>query len=267
MAQKNKKKSGISWELVGIVALLAVFGIGILVWASSGPSTGVTAPVERSLQPAVEGPGEPVDAGTPAAEAGTAVAVGDAAPAGMERPSGVDKDGRPYLGKEDAPVTVYEFADFQCPHCKKFTLDDAPVIKADYVDKGVVKLVFVNFPFLGDESNQAARAALCASEQGKFWDMHDWLFANQAELSNTGGFSRDRLGEIAGSAGLEVETFKTCLEDPAIIERAKKDRDFGGTVGVDSTPSFLINEQLLAGPTLLSLREAIDKAAAAKATE
>lgn len=258
MAQKNKKRGGISWELVGIVGLLAVFGIGFLVWASGGDSGAIAEPTVRSLLPAAAVAGELAGEGTP-------VAGGqDAAPTGIERPSGVDEDGRPYIGKEDAPVTVYEFADFQCPHCKAFTLDDAPVIKADYVDKGVVKLVFVNFPFMGDESNQAARAALCGSEQGKFWDMHDWLFANQAELSNTGGFSRDRLGEIAENAGLDVEAFKACLEDPAIIDRAKADRDFGGQVGVDSTPSFLINEQLLAGPNLLSLREAIDQAAAAK---
>jgi protein-disulfide isomerase len=262
MAQKNKKRGGISWELVGIVGLLAVFGIGILVWASGGDSGAIAEPKISSLRP--DAAGEPAEA-APVTEGGTVVAVGqDTAPAGIERPSGVDEDGRPYIGKEDAPVTVYEFADFQCPHCKAFTMDDAPVIKADYVDKGVVKLVFVNFPFMGDESNQAARAALCGSEQGKFWDMHDWLFANQAELSNTGGFSRDRLSEIAESAGLDVEAFNACLVDPAIIDRAKADRDFGGQVGVDSTPSFLINEQLLAGPTLLSLREAIDQAAAAK---
>ncbi len=255
MAQKRRKGRGVSWELVGIIALLMLFMGGIMWWivVSSGVG-GVTAPEFSSLRPETAPTGEPAESGTPAAESPDA---------GPERPAGVDKDGRPYLGQDNAKVVVYEFADFQCPHCKQFTIEDAPVIKNDYVDKGAIKLVFVNFPFMGDESNQAARAALCASEQGKFWDMHDWLFANQALAKDSGGFSRDRLKEIATSAGLDGTVFEACLGDPAILERVKKDREYANGLGVESTPSFLIGKQLLAGPSLVTLREAIDQAVAA----
>lgn len=236
MAQKRKRQGGVSWELIGIVAVLGVFVVGILYWVAQGGSSGsaVTPPSEAALKPAPD----------------------------ITLESGMTDDGRPYVGKADAPVTVMEFADFQCPHCRDFSQIDAKAIKTDYVAKGVVKLVWVNFPFLGDESIQAARAATCAGEQGKFWEMHDWLFANQAAASNSGGFAPARLQEMAAGIGLDAEAFGACLDDEATAERVKADRQFGDENGVDSTPSFMIGDTMLKGATVQSLRDAIDAAAA-----
>jgi len=258
MAQKQRKQRGVSWELVGIVALLAIFGVGILIWAATSAG-GISPPEFSSLNPATGPVKEPAGTGTPGSEIEQA---DDAAPA-AELPAGVTEDGRPYLGSADAKVTIYEFADFQCPHCKQFTVEDSKEIKLDYLATGKAKLVFVNFPFLGDESVQSAQAAVCANEQGKFWGMHDWLFANQALVENNGGFSRNRLRQMAEGLGLDTTVFDTCMDDPATKERVIKDRDYGGKLGVDATPSFLIDDNLLKGPKMESLREGIDKAVAA----
>lgn len=233
MAQRRGRQKGVSWELIGIVTVLGVFMVGILFWlAQGGTDTPVAGPtvIARNPEPDVT----------------------------LE--AGMTDDGRPYLGKADAPVTIYEFADFQCPHCKAFSLEESKAIKTDYVAKGVAKLVWVNFPFMGDESIQAARAGFCAAEQGKFWEMHDWLFANQPLASNSGGFARARLEQMAADAGLDAEAFSTCFDDSAIAERVQADREMGDEAGVDSTPSFMIGDELLKGATPQTLREAIDKA-------
>jgi len=260
MAQRRKRQRGVSWELLGIVALLGVFMVGVLIWlASPSARGGIEAPDFSSVNLSDAGPqAEPAATGT---VADVSEPVAETAPA---IPTGTTEDGRPFVGNADAPVTIYEFADFQCPHCKAYTVEDSKAIKTDFVARGTARIVFVNFPFLGDESRLAARAALCASEQGNFWDYHDWLFHNQATVSNSGGFSRDRLVQIAEGVGLDTAAFDTCLDDTAMADKVKADQDLGTQYGVNSTPSFLIDDQLLAGPALPTLREAIEKAAAAK---
>lgn len=238
MARRRKNK--ISWEMIGIVAIVAIFLVLGLVWLASPSARGAVVPPDFST----------LNAG----------AV-DAAGADAAIPSGTTEDGRPYMGQADAPVTVYEFADFQCPHCRQYSLVDGLPIKEDYVKTGVVKLVWVNFPFLGDESQLAARAGFCANEQGRFWDMHDWLFANQSEIQNAGGFGRERLTDMAAGIGLDAEAFEQCMNDGAMGDKVEADRAYALELGVDSTPSFLVNEQLLKGPTVLTLRQAIDAAA------
>ena len=96
------------------------------------------------------------------------------------------------MGKSDAPVTVIEFADFQCPFCERFYKDAEKGIIENYVKSGKVKFVFRNYAFLGPESNIAAEGAYCANEQGKFWEYHNFLFDNQGP-ENSGTFSKENL--------------------------------------------------------------------------
>lgn len=237
MAQRRKRKSGISWEMLGIVAVLAVFLVGFIFWIVA-PSDRIQSADFSSIDPSYDGTGSPAEV----------------------IPSGLTEEGRPYLGEEDAPVTVYEFADFQCPHCREFTTSIAKDIKADYVATGQAKLVYVNAAFLGAESEAASIAGMCAAEQGQFWPYHDLLYENQAAIYNQGNFSRDRLLQMAEMVGLDSASFTECLDDPAKLERLSADREFITESGVQSTPSFLVGEQMVVGSDGLKLRETLDAA-------
>lgn len=104
----------------------------------------------------------------------------------------VDPGALPSLGRSDAPITIIEFADFQCPFCERFYKDAESGIIENYVKSGKVKFVFRNYAFLGPESNIAAEGSYCASEQGKFWEYHNFLFDNQGP-ENSGTFSKESL--------------------------------------------------------------------------
>ena len=244
MASRNKR-TGLSWELIGLVAVLGVVVVGALILLAQQPSaTEVQSPPAVTLDPT----------------------------SGLDQPgmSGTDADGRPYLGKADAPATVYVFSDFQCPHCRDFALYVGTAVKKDLVATGKAKLVWVDFPFMGDgsatdESMLAAKAAYCGGQQGRFWDMHDWLYTNQPTVANTGGFNRARMEEIAAKVGLDAPAFAACLDDPATAAHVAKDKDFGMSKSVRSTPSFMLagNDRLFegtAGDQIQGLRDAIEAA-------
>src|SRR3990167_11376713 len=101
-------------------------------------------------------------------------------PAGITE---IDMDDDAVLGDPDAPVTIVEFSDFQCPFCGSFFAQTLPLIKKNYMDKGKVKMVYRDFPLsFHPEAQPAAEADECAHEQGKFWEFHDGLFNNQQYL-------------------------------------------------------------------------------------
>ncbi len=251
MASRNKaaargKQKGLSWELIGIVAILGIVAVFLVVaFANRGEAGVPEAPTVLSRDPDL----------------------------GLDAPdmSGVDEDGRPYLGRADAPVTFYEFADFQCPHCRDFSLFLGKDIKRDLVATGKAKLVWVSFPFMGggsgeDESLNAAMAVHCAGQQGLAWEMHDWVFTNQSTVSNRGAFNRQRLRDLALKAGLDVDAYDTCMRDPAAEAFVKADKDFATAKSVQSTPAFLVagQEKLFEGTTpdqINGLRQAIEAAA------
>jgi protein-disulfide isomerase len=95
------------------------------------------------------------------------------------------------LGDANAPITLEEYADFQCPACGSFARGTIKQIEDKYVANGTVKIVFRHFAFIGEESIRAAEASECANEQGKFWEMYDTLFANQGG-ENVGDFADDK---------------------------------------------------------------------------
>ncbi|MBU0953212.1 MAG: DsbA family protein [Nanoarchaeota archaeon] len=146
------------------------------------------------------------------------------------------------LGSPNAPVTIIEFSDFQCPYCEKFFTETHELIKEQYIDTGKVKLVFRDFPLsFHPNAHMAAEAAECAKDQGgdeAYWAYHDTIFGNQALLSP------DIYETWAADLGLDVETFKTCLESGAMASEVDKDFADGASYGIQGTPSFLIgNDQ------------------------
>lgn len=145
----------------------------------------------------------------------------------------------PAKGPESAPVTIVEFSDFQCPFCSRAigTVDE---VTKTYGDK--VRLVFRQFPLdFHKQAQKAAEASLCANDQGKFWDMHDKLFANQSALGV------DDLKKYAGELKLDTAKFNTCLDSGEKAATVKADQADGSKVGVNGTPAFFINGIMLSG--------------------
>ena len=104
----------------------------------------------------------------------------------------------------------------------------------------------MHFPFLGDESVLAAQAAECAGDQGKFWEFNDYLFAHHGG-ENQGAFSADNLKKFAADMGLDTAAFNQCLDSGKFEEQVNKEKAFASQLGVQSTPSFLINGTPLVG--------------------
>jgi protein-disulfide isomerase len=155
------------------------------------------------------------------------------------------------IGDPNAPVKIDEYSDFQCPYCGVFGRETFPLILRDYVQTGLVYFTFHNFPVVDGgsatkESTHAAMASVCAAQQGKFFEFHDLLFANQTG-ENIGDFTEKRLYAMAEVAGLDANAFDVCYLDPATAEEVDAQRAAGLRAGIDSTPSFLINGTLFVG--------------------
>lgn len=150
------------------------------------------------------------------------------------------------MGSEDAPVTMIEFSDFQCPFCGEFHEKSLPMIMENYVATGKVRFVYRNFTILGPNSYRAAKAALCANEQDSFWRYHDYLFANQNERDPT-AFSNERLEEMAERAGLDLDRFRACLIDDRTHDIIDEDNLIAQNAGASTTPTFLIDGTLIRG--------------------
>jgi protein-disulfide isomerase len=151
-------------------------------------------------------------------------------------------EGDPILGSPDAPVTIIEFSEFQCPFCGRYANETFPKIKEDYADTGKVKIVFKNFPLPShDKAQKAAEAGECALEQGKFWEYKEKLFQNQQALSV------DDLKKHAQDLGLNIEQFNSCLDSGKFAAEVGDDLKEGQAAGVSGTPTFLINGEKLLG--------------------
>ncbi len=145
----------------------------------------------------------------------------------------------PARGPESAPVTIVEFSDFQCPFCSRASKTVDEVVKA-YPNQ--VRVVFRQFPLdFHPQAPKAAEAALCAADQGKFWEYHDVLFENQKALEVP------QLQEYAQTVGLDAVKFNECLESGKQAEVVKADLEAGKKVGVSGTPAFFINGIMLSG--------------------
>jgi protein-disulfide isomerase len=224
--KENPKKKSWAWWIVGGCAILAVClciipVCVIAVLALLGPSvgktfSGITSTIEAPLSGSVQ------------------------------------KDANA-IGNPDAKVVIIEYSDFQCPYCKKFAEDTGKQIIKNYAEPGRIYFVYRSMGnFISDfvggntESQDAAQAAYCAGDQGKFWEYHDALFANWSG-ENQGNFSVDRLNSFAQDLGLKSSEFLDCLTSQKYLSRVMQDAADGAAKGVRATPSFLINGEVVEG--------------------
>ena len=163
------------------------------------------------------------------------------------------------VGSANAPVTMIEYSDFQCPFCGRFQRDVYPKVYANYIKTGKVKFVYKNFAFLGQGSTQAAVAAECAADQGKFWEYHDKVFASQ-NGENQGVFGIANLVKFAEELKLDKAKFEDCVTNNKTLDRVKNETAEGRRIGVTGTPHFLINGTPLVGAQPWeSFQKAIDQ--------
>lgn len=164
------------------------------------------------------------------------------------------------LGLETAPVVVVEFADFQCPFCKQFAEGPQAQLKTEYIDGGRVRFAFRHLAFIGEESQWAAEASECANEQGRFWEYHDRLYAEQG-AENSGALARDHLKRFAADLELDTAGFNECLDSSRYRDKVAQEIREAQIRRLTGTPSLLVNGVLVPnGADYQVLKAAIDAA-------
>ncbi|HXW01291.1 MAG TPA: DsbA family protein [Anaerolineae bacterium] len=149
---------------------------------------------------------------------------------------------RHFQGDANAPITLVEFGDFNCGYCGKWAHETLPLIDEKYIKTGKVRMAYVHYPILGDDSMTAAEGAECAAQQDKFWDYHNTLYANQGI-----GFTPANLTKLANDLGLDQATFEQCLANFTDRPSLEDDIRLSQVMGVRGTPAFLVNGIPLAG--------------------
>jgi len=173
----------------------------------------------------------------------------------------IPTDGFPSLGPANAPITLVEFADFQCPFCRQWEQETYKPLLDAY--PGKIRIVYRDFPLTSIHPNAmpAAEAGQCANEQGKFWDYHDKLFSsdiNDQFSNNT--LTEDSYKQIAQDLGLDMAKFDACLTSNKYQKAIQADMDFAANLGINSTPTFFINGLAVIGAQpLSSFQNVIDK--------
>ena len=160
------------------------------------------------------------------------------------------KEGKlPVFGKNNAKVTMIEFSDFECPFCKRYFDETLSQVIKEYVDSGKVKMFYRHFPLdFHAAAMPAALASECANEQGKFWEYHDKIFAEQDKIAGkTSDVITTQLKSFAQELGLNTSRFDTCLDTEKYKSNVDADLNDGKTAGVSGTPTFFINGQRLVG--------------------
>jgi protein-disulfide isomerase len=219
-----------NYVIVSLATALLVLG---LVWIRDGGNNGAALP-----------------------NAPTAAAAGGQGATGALQ---LDESGNYFKGDKDAPVTLYEFSDYQCPFCGRWWSGTLPDIEEQYIKTGKVKLVFKDFPLdsIHPEATPAAIAARCAGDQGQFWEMHDLIFQNQASLS-TANYKL-----WATQLNLDAADFNSCLDTRQHLSAVRKDLVEGQQNGIRGTPGFLLNGEVISGAQPFSVfQQAIDRALA-----
>ncbi|HEX7033932.1 MAG TPA: DsbA family protein [Nitrososphaera sp.] len=149
----------------------------------------------------------------------------------------------PALGNEDALVTIVEFGDYQCTWCHRWHQSTKDPLMADYVETGLVRFMFKDFPIndLSDRaSSLAAEASYCAADQGKYWEYHDELY-NNWEGENTGWVTREGLEQFAKNVAIsDIDEFSDCLDSGKYSDVVRSNYDLARSIGLDATPSFII---------------------------
>ncbi|MBS1966137.1 MAG: DsbA family protein [Chloroflexi bacterium SZAS-1] len=178
------------------------------------------------------------------------VAVVPFTPRAINVPTGTTPEGFAFMGKADAPVTVIEYGDFQCPSCGAFATQQEAVFTQRYVDSGQVRFIYHDFP-LPQHANavNAAAAARAAGEQGKFWQMHELLFARQRLWSESTNVV-PLLQSYADALGLDRTAFDQALSSNKFVPVLEAARQQSEQRGVNATPTFEVNGKLVDAGTL-----------------
>lgn len=161
----------------------------------------------------------------------------------------VELGGLPVLGEDNAPVTIVEFSDFQCPFCKRYTDEAFQQLKEEYIDTGKVKYAFRHYPLpIHPNAPKAAEASECANEQDAFWTYHDVLFEKQDSWSSlTSTEAQNTFVTYAGELGLNTDQFQSCLSSGKYADKVEKDTQAAIDAGVSATPTAYINGQQVVG--------------------
>lgn len=174
------------------------------------------------------------------------------------------------MGDPNAPVKIVEYADFQCPACQAFVTNIEPTIVDKYVKTGKAYYSFHpdsfidNFVPNGNESKASAQAAYCASDQGKFWEFHDVVYANQDPTGeNKGAMSDKRLSLMAEKLHLDMTAFNSCYSSGKYKQQVLDDKTSADSIGVDQTPSLSINGKLVVAKDFNDMLAQIDAAVTA----
>jgi protein-disulfide isomerase len=142
------------------------------------------------------------------------------------------------LGSSEAPITIVEFTDYQCPFCRRFESTTFAEIRKKYIDTGKVRFVVRDFPLaeMHPDAMQAAEAAHCAGDQGQFWPMHDALFSDSNKLGKSG------LIDSAENLKLDIGVFRSCLESGKHKSEIQNDQQVASSLQINGTPSFIVGK-------------------------
>lgn len=185
--------------------------------------------------------------------AATAPAQAPAPGAAQETLTVVSIDGGAVKGDANAKLTLVEFTDYQCPFCSRHYRDTMPQLIKDYVDTGKVKYVLREFPLesIHPLAFKASEAALCAGDQGKYWEMHSRLFTNQNALAAA------QLPGHADAVGLDAGKFKSCLDSGKFAAKVRKDLGDAQKAGATGTPTFFLGRTDPNGKEVKSVRKMV----------
>lgn len=232
------------------VAVIVALAVVLIAASMSGGHPSTTAAGNGSAGPHAAG----VPGGTAAGS--TAPVVGPIT--GLERRQAGDPLAQ---GNVNAPVVMVAFSDFQCPFCGRFARQTEPSLVKTYVQTGILRIEWRDFPYLGPDSTTAAYAGRAAAAQGKFWQFHDAVYATQFE-PNSGALASGNLDKIAVNLGLDMTKFHADMASPAVQQAVAADFALGQRIGITGTPTFIINGTPIVGAQPLAVfSQAIDAAA------
>lgn len=232
----------VGWLLVMLLAFALGMVTSYLVWARPLEIRAITA--EQAVAAAQVA--QTTDQSTQSADAQDQVNI----PKQVKRYD-VSIDGNPVFGSDQAPITIVEFSDYECPYCQQWQQQVLPQLQEKYGDK--IRLVYRDFPLYGLHPNaeSAAEAANCAGAQNKYWEFHNLLFGGQKPLG------ADTYTAYAKSLGLNEASFQKCLTDHTYLQEVKNDYDVASKIGVRSTPTFFINGLAVVGAQPIDVFEQI----------